>query len=171
MYIWEVLFFCTLNHSGDRLPLMRTHEDLSFDMELYVFYGFVVIFYLVEYLGIYEIDYFTRFFFFLEGAVFLKRRKMPKCIMLVIVCYPAHADSRYIQKISSRVLPQVYRGLPEFLRYTRSIFNLDRGYIFMSWQGWIWDICHQMISGQVWRSSLGFFLDLERYEIGGSSWQ
>ena len=44
---------------GDRLLLMRTHEDLSSDMELlvYVFYGFVVIFYLAECHGIYEIDY------------------------------------------------------------------------------------------------------------------
>ena len=35
---------------GDRLLLMRTHEDLSSDMELlvYVFYGFVVIFYLAK---------------------------------------------------------------------------------------------------------------------------
>ena len=40
------------------------HEDLSSDMELlvYVFYGFVEIFCLVEYPGIYEIDYFTSFF-------------------------------------------------------------------------------------------------------------
>ena len=49
---------------GDRLLLMRTHEDLSSDMELlvYVFYGFVVIFYLAECHGIYENDYFTSFF-------------------------------------------------------------------------------------------------------------
>ena len=49
---------------GDRLPLMKTHEDLSSDMELlvYVFYGFVVIFYLAECHGIYEIDYITSFF-------------------------------------------------------------------------------------------------------------
>ena len=46
---------------GDRLLLMRTHEDLSSDMELlvYVFYSFVVIFYLAECHGIYEIDYIT----------------------------------------------------------------------------------------------------------------
>ena len=44
---------------GDRLLLMRTHEDLSSDMELlvYVLYGFVVIFYLAECHGIYKIDY------------------------------------------------------------------------------------------------------------------
>ena len=49
---------------GDRLLLMRTYEDLSSDMELLVcvFHGFVVIFYLAAYPGIYEIDYFTRFF-------------------------------------------------------------------------------------------------------------
>ena len=49
---------------GDRLLLMRTHEDLSSDMELlvYVFYGFGVIFYLAECHGIYEIDYITSFF-------------------------------------------------------------------------------------------------------------
>ena len=49
---------------GDRLLLMRTHEDLSSDMELlvYVFYGFVVIFNLAECHGIYEIDYYTSFF-------------------------------------------------------------------------------------------------------------
>ena len=49
---------------GDRLLLMRTHEDLSSDMELlvYVFYGFVVILYLAECHGIYEIDYITSFF-------------------------------------------------------------------------------------------------------------
>ena len=49
---------------GDRLLLMRTHEDLSSDMELlvYVFYGFVVIFYLAECHGIYEIDYITSIF-------------------------------------------------------------------------------------------------------------
>ena len=43
---------------------MRTHEDLSSDMELLacVFYGFVVIFHLAECHGIYEIDYFTSFF-------------------------------------------------------------------------------------------------------------
>ena len=48
---------------GDRLLLMRTHEDLSSDMELlvYVFYGFVVIFFLAECHGTYEIDYFTSF--------------------------------------------------------------------------------------------------------------
>ena len=49
---------------GDRLLLMRTQEDFSSDMELlvYVFYGFVVIFYLAECHGIYEIDYITCFF-------------------------------------------------------------------------------------------------------------
>ena len=49
---------------GDRLLLMRTHEDLSSDMELlvYVFYGFVVICYLAEFHGIYEIDYITSIF-------------------------------------------------------------------------------------------------------------
>ena len=49
---------------GDMLLLMRTHEDLSSDIELlvYVFYGFVVIFYLAECHGIYEIDYITSFF-------------------------------------------------------------------------------------------------------------
>ena len=49
---------------GNMLLLLRTHEDLSSDMELlvYVFYSFVVIFYLVEYPGKYEIDYFTSFF-------------------------------------------------------------------------------------------------------------
>ena len=48
----------------DRLLLMRTHEDLSSDMELlvYVFYGFVGIFYLAECHGIYEIDYITSIF-------------------------------------------------------------------------------------------------------------
>ena len=44
---------------GDRLLLMRTHEDLSSDME---FYGFVVIFYLAECHGTYEIDYITSIF-------------------------------------------------------------------------------------------------------------
>ena len=49
---------------GDRLLLMRTHEDLSSDMELLVYavYGFVVIFYLAECYGIYEIDYFASIF-------------------------------------------------------------------------------------------------------------
>ena len=42
---------------GDRLLLMRTHEDLSSDMELLVYVFFVVIFYLAECHGIYEIDY------------------------------------------------------------------------------------------------------------------
>ena len=77
---------------GDRLLLMRTHEDLSSDMELlvYVFYGFVVIFYLAECHGIYEVDYITSF---LEGVVFLKRRKMPKGYLVIkFVFAPAHAD-------------------------------------------------------------------------------
>ena len=43
---------------GDRLLLMRTHEDLSSE----VFYGFVVIFYLAECHGTYEIDYITSIF-------------------------------------------------------------------------------------------------------------
>ena len=49
---------------GDRLLLMRTYEDLSSDMELlvYLFYGFVVIFYLAECHGIYETDYITNLF-------------------------------------------------------------------------------------------------------------
>ena len=49
---------------GDRLLLMRMHEDLSSDMKLlvYVFYGFVVIFYLAECHGTYEIDYITSIF-------------------------------------------------------------------------------------------------------------
>ena len=52
---------------GVKLPLMRTHEDLSSDMELgYVLYDLVVILYiyLVEYPspGIYEIYHFTSFF-------------------------------------------------------------------------------------------------------------
>ena len=80
----KILFFCTLNHFVTRLPLMRTHEDLSSDMEL--LYGFVVIFYLVECPGIYEIDYFTSLF--LEGTVYLKRRKMPKCLMLSDCMWP-----------------------------------------------------------------------------------
>ena len=59
---------------GKKLPLMRTHEDLSSDMELYV------IFYLEECPGVNEIDYFTSFS---EGAVFLKRRKMPNVSIFV----------------------------------------------------------------------------------------
>ena len=56
---------------GDRLLLMRTHEDLSSDMELlvYVFYSFVVIFILrnvMEYMKLIILPA------FLEGAVFLK---------------------------------------------------------------------------------------------------
>ena len=48
---------------GDRLLLMRTLEDLSSDMELLVcILWFVVIFYLAECHGIYEIEYFTSFF-------------------------------------------------------------------------------------------------------------
>ena len=60
---------------GDRLLLMRTHEDLSSDMELlvYVFDGFVVIFYLVHTLEYMKLVILPAF---LEGAVFLKRRKM-----------------------------------------------------------------------------------------------
>ena len=60
---------------GDKLLLMRTHEDLSPDMELlvYVFYGFVVIFYLVHTLEYMKLVILPAF---LEGAVFLKRRKM-----------------------------------------------------------------------------------------------
>ena len=49
---------------GDRLLLMRTHEDLSSDMELLVyiyFMVFVVIFLSCAYPGIYEIGYFTSF--------------------------------------------------------------------------------------------------------------
>ena len=59
---------------GDKLLLMRTHEDLSPDMELlvYVFYGFVVIFYLVHTLEYLKLVILPAF---LEGAVFLKRRK------------------------------------------------------------------------------------------------
>ena len=62
---------------GDRLLLMRTHEDLSSDMELlvYVFFGFVVIFNFVECPGTYEIGILPAF---MEGAVFLKEGKFPK---------------------------------------------------------------------------------------------
>ena len=65
---------------GNRLLLMRTHEDLSSDMELlvYLFYGFVVIFYLVHNLEYMKL---IRLPAFLEGAVFL-RRKMPKSMIL-----------------------------------------------------------------------------------------
>ena len=67
---------------GDRLhvPLMRTHEDLSSDMELYVFYGFVVILYLVKYPGIYEIDYFTSIF----GRSFNKEGKCPNVFIITL---------------------------------------------------------------------------------------
>ena len=60
---------------GDRLLLMRTHEDLSSDMELlvYVFYGFVMIFYLAECHGIYEIDYITISFF--GGSCISKKKE------------------------------------------------------------------------------------------------
>ena len=81
---------------GDRLLLMRTHEDLSSDMELlvYVFYGFVVIFYLAECHGIYEIDYITSFF---GGSCISKKKEnaqriLSNCNLYVFVCDPAHAD-------------------------------------------------------------------------------
>ena len=66
---------------GDRLLLMRTYEDLSSDMELlvFVFYGFVVIFYLVHTLEYMKLIILPAF---MEGAVFLKRRKMPKGMIL-----------------------------------------------------------------------------------------
>ena len=59
---------------GDRLLLMRTHEDLSSDMELlvYVFYGFVVILYLVHTLEYMKLIILPAF---LEGAVFLKKKE------------------------------------------------------------------------------------------------
>ena len=64
---------------GDRLLLMRTHEDLSSDMELlvYVFYGFVMIFYLAECHGIYGIDYFTSFF---GGSCISKKKENVICM-------------------------------------------------------------------------------------------
>ena len=65
---------------GDRLLLMRTHEDLSSDMEflVYVFYGFVVIFYLAECHGIYEIDYITSFF---GGSCISKKKENAQRIL------------------------------------------------------------------------------------------
>ena len=65
---------------GDRLLLIRTHEDLSSDMELlvYVFYGFVVIFYLAECHGIYEIDYITSFF---GGSCISKKKENAQRIL------------------------------------------------------------------------------------------
>ena len=65
---------------GDRLLLMRTHEDLSSDMELlvYVFYGFVVIFYLAECHGIYEIDYITSIF---GGSCISKKKENAQRIL------------------------------------------------------------------------------------------
>ena len=65
---------------GDKLLLMRTHEDLSSDMELlvYVFYGFVVIFYLAECHGIYEIDYITNCF---GGSCISKKKENAQRIL------------------------------------------------------------------------------------------
>ena len=65
---------------GDRLLLMRTHEDLSSDMELrvYVFYGFVVIFYLAACHGIYEIDYITSIF---GGSCISKKKENAQRIL------------------------------------------------------------------------------------------
>ena len=65
---------------GDRLLLMRTHEDLSSDMELlvYAFYGLVVIFYLAEWHGIYEIDYTKSFF---GGSCISKKKENARRIL------------------------------------------------------------------------------------------
>ena len=65
---------------GDRLLLMRTHEDLSSDMELlvYVFYGFVVIFYLAECHGTYEIDIITSIF---GGSCISKKKENAQRIL------------------------------------------------------------------------------------------
>ena len=65
---------------GDRLLLMRTHEDLSSDMELlvYVFYGIVVIFYLAECHGTYEIDIITSIF---GGSCISKKKENAQRIL------------------------------------------------------------------------------------------
>ena len=65
---------------GDRLLLMRTHEDLSSDMELlvYVFYGFIVIFYLAECHGTYEIDIITSIF---GGSCISKKKENAQRIL------------------------------------------------------------------------------------------
>ena len=65
---------------GDRLLLMRTHEDLSSDMELPVvcilwFCCDIFLRNVMEYMKLIILPA------FLEGAVFLKRRKMPKGIL------------------------------------------------------------------------------------------
>ena len=69
---------------------MKTSHPISNYM--YIFYGFVVIFHLLQCPGIYEIDYFTSFF---GGSCIYKKEENAQRFMynaIMIVCDPAHAD-------------------------------------------------------------------------------